>query len=201
MSDLRNDPEGRKVAQGYLRYMKMLAILKETRDRSRLNRQTPIISAGLVAAFEDTQTSDAQDLVTLPATLNFLRANGLDSLVDGYGVHIYPPAGDLGRAGFAKREGILQKIFAQCRPEKPCWVTEWGSRVGTTDTCPSPDGDRTTLVREMRNHFNRFAELGLLKGMFFYTWEGFVGAPHEDRFSAFRCGALTESGREAIAPM
>jgi hypothetical protein len=31
------------------------------------------------------------DGVTIPANYAFLRAHGLDNLVDGYGVHDYPP--------------------------------------------------------------------------------------------------------------
>jgi len=201
-SDLKNDPEGQQVAKGYLQYLKMLAILKDARDHSKLNRQIPIISAGLVAAFEDSQIGGGKDLVTYKGTLDFLKANGLNNLVDGYGVHIYPPAGNLGAPGIAKREDILQRLFAECGAGgKPCWVTEWGSRVGTTDDCPSPDKDRATLVREMRGHFAQFAAQGRLKAIFFFTWQGFANAPHEDRFSAFRCGELTESGRLAIAPM
>jgi hypothetical protein len=35
----------------------------------------------------------------------------------------------------------------------------------------------------------------------YYTWQGNVHAAKEDLASAFRCGALTESGRRAIAPL
>jgi hypothetical protein len=63
-----------------------LAALKEVRDHSRLNRTTPIISAGLVAAPDGGKlyNNKKEDMVSLPATLAFLRAGGLDALVDAY---------------------------------------------------------------------------------------------------------------------
>src|SRR5580704_2903042 len=45
--DLSRDPEARQVAQGFLQYLKVLAVLKEVRDHSKLNQHTPIISAGM----------------------------------------------------------------------------------------------------------------------------------------------------------
>jgi hypothetical protein len=76
--DLASDPEGRKIAQGYLRYLKTLAALKDIRDRSTLNRRTPIISGGL-ADLDDSgnwlRTVKA-DAVGVDATLHFLQAHG-----------------------------------------------------------------------------------------------------------------------------
>ena len=46
VEDLARDPEAQEVARGFLQYLKVLAALKEVRDHSRLNRQTPIISVG-----------------------------------------------------------------------------------------------------------------------------------------------------------
>ena len=92
--DLANDPEGRKIAEGYLRYLKTLAALKDLRDHSTLNRRTPIISGGL-ADLDDSGKwlrSVKADAVSVDATLHFLQANGLDQLVDGYGLHFYPLA-------------------------------------------------------------------------------------------------------------
>jgi hypothetical protein len=78
--DLASDPEGRRIAQGYLRYLKTLAALKDIRDHSRLNARTPIISAGL-ADLDDAgkwlRTVKA-GAVSVDATLHFLQANGLD---------------------------------------------------------------------------------------------------------------------------
>jgi hypothetical protein len=92
LDDLSHDPEGKQIAKGFLQYVKIMAVLKEVRDHSRLNRSTPLLSAGMVSApdGEKLYNNKKEDMVSLPATITFLRANGLDSLVDGYGIHTYP---------------------------------------------------------------------------------------------------------------
>ena len=49
LADLNNpnDPQASQVAMGYRAYIRLMAALKDLRDHSRFNRQTPIISAGL----------------------------------------------------------------------------------------------------------------------------------------------------------
>jgi hypothetical protein len=59
----------------------------DLRDHSKLNQHTPIISAGLAE-----KLGGKQDEVNLLDTIEFLRQNGIDKLVDGYGVHLYPSA-------------------------------------------------------------------------------------------------------------
>jgi hypothetical protein len=70
--DLLHDPKGQQVAKGYLQYIKILAVLKEIRDHSRLNRNTPIILAGL-SPWEPPgpagSTGTKQDAVSLNATI------------------------------------------------------------------------------------------------------------------------------------
>jgi hypothetical protein len=53
----------------------------------------------------------------------------------------------------------------------------------------------------MRDYYGELARQGRLKSLIFYTWQGNLHAAKEDPASAFRCGALTESGRLAIAPI
>src|SRR5262249_34089477 len=92
LEDLARDPEAQQVARGFLQYLKVLAGLKAVRDHSKLNRQAPIISAGMAAVTGGTwQQKLKVDGVSIPATYAYLRAHGLDELVDGYGVHYYPP--------------------------------------------------------------------------------------------------------------
>ena len=95
LKDLTDDPEGKQIAKGFLQYIKILEALKEVRDHSRLNRSAPIISAGLVSAKdgEKLYNNKKEDMVSLAATIAFLRAHGLDSLVDAYGIHSYPSPG------------------------------------------------------------------------------------------------------------
>jgi len=209
--DLASDPEGRKIAQGYLRYLKTLAALKDIRDQSMLNRRTPIISAGL-ADLDDSGKwlhSVKADAVSVDATLHFLQANGLDQLVDGYGLHFYPLAISPGTAQgeAALRAHLELNGLTECGPPdtakgKPCWVTEWNfNGLKGLDACPIDDASRIAMVGEIRGVLHELGEQHRLGGSLYYTWQGQIHAPKEDHDSAFLCGALTESGRLALAPM
>ena len=208
MEDLTNDPEGRRVAKGFLQYIKLLEVLKNIRDHSKLNQHTPIITAGLAdLGGSDWPHKRKADAVSISATLDFMRANGLDKLVDGYGIHSYPPSSQPGTsAGAAKRRAHIEENgLAECQPPgkaggKPCWITEWGVG-GANHTCPVVDKDKVKLVREMRDYYGQLARQGRLKGLIFYVWHGDWHANRENPASAFRCGSLTDSGRLALAPM
>jgi hypothetical protein len=56
-------------------------------------------------------------MVSLPATLAFLRAGGLNKLVDAYGIHSYPWADHPGDpAAAARRAARLEAVdLAECR--------------------------------------------------------------------------------------
>jgi hypothetical protein len=207
MNDLTNDHEGKLVAQGFLQYIKLLKVLKDIRDHSKLNQRTAIITAGLADLDEGGWPKKRKaDVVSIPATLGFLRANGLDKLVDGYGIHSYPPSGNPGtREGAAKRRSYLEHNASECQPPqsasgKPCWFTEWGVG-GANRTCPVDDKAKVKLVREVRDYYGQLARQERLKGLIFYVWHGDWHAEQENPASAFRCGALTQSGRLALAPM
>ncbi len=91
LDDLYYDPEAKQIAKGYLQYLKILAQLKDVRDHSKLNHHTPIILAGLADdGAEGLRRKSKTDSVSINATVQFLRANGLDKLVDAYGIHTYP---------------------------------------------------------------------------------------------------------------
>uniref|UniRef100_A0A372IRF5 Glycoside hydrolase family 5 domain-containing protein n=1 Tax=Paracidobacterium acidisoli TaxID=2303751 RepID=A0A372IRF5_9BACT len=195
LQDLSQDPEARKVAQGFLQYLKVLAVLKDVRDHSRLNRHTPIISAGLAGATGGQWQKNLKiDGVSIPATYAFLRAHGLDNLVDGYGVHDYPPvvkAGD--RAALANRNAQLDQQIFPAGNTKPYYLTEWGfsSKAATS----AQDQDRARSVAEMRAYLLRLYRQGRLGGIFWYVWN------EPDPDSIYRGGNLMEAGRQAIAPM
>ncbi len=122
LADLNNpnDPQASQVAMGYRAYIRLMAALKDLRDQSRLNRQTPIISAGL------SQVHSTPFEVTLRDAIEFLNQNGMDKLVDGYGIHVYP-SGDPNRPVSARIASLEEGMFSACSL-KPCWVTEWGFR-------------------------------------------------------------------------
>jgi hypothetical protein len=87
-----------------------------------------------------------KDAVGLIATIQFLRANGMDKLVDAYGVHWYPPGGS---ATPADRLSQLRQVFAECGSVngggKPCWLTEWGLPVSSGSSYPVVDDKRLTI--------------------------------------------------------
>lgn len=205
LHDLQQDPEGRQIAKGYLQYLKVLTVLKDVRDRSKLNRHTPVLSAGL-AAYEAPEgplwKGANKDMVSVNATLEFMRANGLDALVDGYAVHVYPWANGPGQADAAagRRSRLKAYVLKQCRPSgssegKPCWLTEWGFKNDDT-ACPVEEGNQVSLVSEMRDSFLPYIRDGSLNALIYYAW-----IDTSENFGVFRCGALTETGRLAIAPM
>ena len=105
LSDLSHHSEGKQIAKGFLQYGKIMAVLKEVRDHSRLNRSTPLISAAMVTAPDRGKlyNNKREDMVSLLATMTFLRANGLDALVDGYGIHTYPSSDHPGDPALAPR--------------------------------------------------------------------------------------------------
>jgi hypothetical protein len=209
LNDLYHDPEGKQIAKGFLQYLKILAVLKDVRDHSKLNRHTPILTAGLVAAADGDKpwNNKEEDKVSLPATLAFLRANGLDSLVDAYGIHTYPSSSQPGNpVAAANRTARFTSVdMAECRPAgskdgKPCWITEWGF-PNSDVSCPTKDSSRAQLVKEMRANFVREAAQGRLIGAMYFAWNSDPWSKTIDPDSVYRCGQLTESGHEAIRPL
>lgn len=195
LQDLSRDPEAQQVARGFLQYLKVLAALKEVRDHSKLNRQAPIISAGMAAATGGAWQQKLEvDSVSIPATYAYLRAHGLDKLVDGYGVHYYPPEvkpGDTVAA--AQRLSVLDNDIFPPGNAKPYWLTEWG--FSSTATSSNEDQSRARSVMEMRAYFLRLFQQGRLRGIFWYVWN------EPDRSSIYRNGTLLEAGKRAVAAM
>jgi hypothetical protein len=195
LEDLSRDPEAKKVAQGLLQYLKVLAALKDVRDHSRLNQHTPIISAGMaVVSGGPWQKSLQVDGVSIPATYAFLRAHGLDKLVDGYGVHDYPPVVKPGdKSAAAQRTAMLDASIFPPGNTKPYWLTEWG--FPSIATSSAQDQDRARSVAELRAYFLKLYRQGRLGGIFWYVWN------EPDHDSIYRGGVLMEAGKLATAPM
>lgn len=199
LDDLSRDPEAQQVAKGYLQYLKLLAVIKDARSRSKLNQHTAIISAGLVFNEDAAAPRTARlDAVSATATLDFMRAHGLDDLVDAYGVHTYPwtdspgnPAADAGR-----RERLQKYVLAECRPEgaggKPCFITEWG--IPNHDaSCPARESSQVTLVNQTRTNFRPYIAQKRVLAIFYYAW-----LDSREGFAIYRCDHLTETGRAAL---
>ena len=207
LGDLARDREGKQIAKGFLQYLKVLQALKEVRDHSRLNRTVPLISAGLVSAQDGAKlyNNKKEDMVSLAATIAFLRAHGLDSLVDAYGIHSYPSSAEPGNpSAAATRAARLKSVdLAECglkgtSASKPCWITEWGF-PNTNLSCPGNEHARTLLIKELRQDFKAAAAEHRLVGIDYFSWNSDPWSKQIDPDSVYRCGTLTESGREAVA--
>ena len=136
----------------------------------------------------------AQVEVNLRDTIEFFCKNGIDKLLDGYGIHVYPN-GDPQRPVSARIASLDEDMFSACRQgRKPCWVTEWG--LGNPDeSCPAVDGSRVKVIQDIRSAFQGFANQGLLGALIYYDWTEKPGKP--DSWAIFRCGGLTEAGKLA----
>lgn len=193
-----DDLEGRPIAAGYRVYVQVAAALKDLRDHSKLNKTTPIIVGGLVDwGLVGQKTWNHELGVGLPDTIQFLRENGLDKLVDGYGVHIYP-SGDP-HLPMSTRVSELEHLFSECKPDtKPCWLTEWGL-PNSNQVCPLDDR-RTPGFQAVRTALKKFVEKGRLAAVVYYSWTG-PPDPKAEPLSIFRCGALTDAGKLALSPL
>jgi hypothetical protein len=190
--DLSTDPEARQVAEGFRAYLQTLRVLKDIRDHSQFNRATPIVSAGLSdPGFAGPRPGSKLDAVTIGATLDYLRANGLDRLVDAYGVHTYPSP----HSRAAARLDLLERdTLAECRPSghgKPCWLTEWGFPVESAPGRAGNDPSRATLITELVADFRQFERQGRLVALLYYAWT-------DDKYGLYRCGVLSKAGQLAL---
>jgi len=207
LADLENDPEGQHVAQGFRQYLKLLAVLKDIRDHSKLNGQTPITTAGLGTYDQDDGFLPGWakgDIVGIHTTLSYMRAHGLDNLVDAYGVHIYPDTKHNSvDAPALRKDRTARYDLADCRAPgtsdgKPCWITEWGID-NTTTFCPIDDIQRGQFVQEIRNDFQPYIRQGTVAGLLYFAWNSTPGASSIMASSVWRCGALTNAGKLALS--
>jgi hypothetical protein len=200
LEDLFHDREAQQVAKGYLQYLKLLGVIKDVRSRSKLNQQTPIVSAGLVFnEAPDAPRKTRLDAVSGPATLDFMRAHGLDDLVDAYGVHTYPwvdkPGDPATVAG--RRERLQKYVLAECRPEgstngKPCWITEWGiPNHGTS--CPPIETNQIPLLNDTRANLRSYIAQERVIGLIYFAWI-------DQEYGIYRCGGVTSAGKLALTP-
>ncbi|HEY1798325.1 MAG TPA: hypothetical protein VGG57_19585, partial [Stellaceae bacterium] len=191
-AELEQSPEGRRIARGYDNYLELLAGLKRVRDGSGFYRHTPIISAGLADIGEAWTAAKKMDAVTIGATLDYLRQHGLDALVDGYGIHIYPPGQGSDDARFKE----IRDALTRCGPDargKPCWLTEWG--YPTDPKACDDTGDRPRVVASTMSFLKRLASGGVLRAALYYEWD-----KAGDQYAIFRCGHLTKAGHALLGP-
>jgi hypothetical protein len=130
-----------------------------------------------------------------------MRVNGLDTLVDVYGVHTYPWTDNPGNpdAVAGRRDRLQKYVLKECQVPgsaegKPCWITEWG--IPNRDTaCPTHETNQITLVNETRANLQPFITQKKVLGLFYYAW-----LDAREGFAIYRCDRLTETGRLALTP-
>lgn len=199
LADLTNDPEGQQVAKGYLQYLKVLEMLKQVRDRSRLNTRTPLLPTSLVDIEQEGPwpTPKPYDGVSVGAIMAFLRAHGLDRLVDAYNLHTYPWGDHPGDKASAIHR--MRRLRALVNPiciahGKPCWITEWGFAYANKACPASEERDHALIVQEMMGDFAQLAMEGRLTGLIYYSWTG------DPQFDVMHCGRLSDAGQRAVSP-
>jgi hypothetical protein len=194
-----NDREARQIAAGYLQYIKIMAVVKDVRGHSRLNKTTPIITGGLAnVGLPGPKSFDNQLATSAADTITFLRQHGIDQFVDGFGVHAYT-SGDPHQT-MAQRVTVLETIFHACTSAKPCWLTEWAFN-NRDQSCPIHDDLRLQLVQAERTTLKHFIEQGRLAASLYYSWDGDFPGQKENMGAIFRCGALTDAGKLALSPL
>jgi len=149
LADLSHDPEGQQVAKGYLQYLEVLAALKRVRDNAKLNTRTPLLPTSLVDIVQEGPwpTPKPYDGVSVGATMDFMRAHGLDQLVDAYNLHTYPWGDHPGDKAAAIHR--LRRLRALVDPV----CVPGGSRAGSLNGASpmrarrAPDLRRETILR------------------------------------------------------
>jgi hypothetical protein len=186
-ADLHSNSEAEVIAAGFRAYMLSLQALRQIRDASALNQATPVISAGLSNPGAPRTRGVAVDgvavdAVSINATLNYLRAYGLDTTADSYGIHFYPNA----NATPAQRyNDLANNALTQCgKYGVACTVTEWGFRLPSF-TCPLNDSSRYNLAYEI---LNDVANWGVaVRSMIWFDWLS-------TQYGLYQCGAETATG-------
>ncbi|QRM53291.1 glycoside hydrolase [Sinorhizobium sp. BG8] len=178
-------------ARGLDAYVGAVRITREELRETVHSRDAALVSAGLSDMSAGEADQRGMERLDPGEVINLLRARGIDHLIDGYGIHVYP-----GRrtdaALRAKVKGLLE--FCQAaNAGKPCWVTEWGI-ANVARSCPIDDRDRERAVRAVRGAFEALMAEGRLAAAFYYDWDT------QPSYGVWRCGELSPAGAAAIAP-
>jgi len=186
-TDLYSNPEAEVIAAGYRAYMLSLQALRQIRDGSAVNQATPVISAGLSnpgAPRTRGVTLDGipVDAVSINATLNYFRANGLDTIADTYGIHFYPNANVTPEQRY---KDLANNALTQCgKYGVSCTVTEWGFRLPSF-TCPLNDSNRNNLAYEILSDVANWGST--VRSMIWFDWLSL-------QYGLYQCGGETATG-------
>jgi hypothetical protein len=177
--------------QGLDKYVEALKITREEVRRTVHSSDAAIVSAGLSDLSADWADGRGMERLDPGEVIALLRKRGIDSLVDAYGIHVYP--GQKRASALADRvKGVLDFCQAD-NAGRPCWVTEWGI-ANTARDCPVDDRKREDAVRTVRAVFRQLMDEGRLTAAFYYDWDT------EQSYSLWRCGRLSPAGALAVTP-
>lgn len=190
-TDPQQQPWGAAFEQGLDRYVDIARVVKSLRDGSQANHGAKVIAAGLArirSSFAAAMGAQSVDPVT---TLQMLAARGLDSVIDGRAIHLYPQPSELPE----ERQKALDTALSDCVVDSTtegCWLTEWGFN-NFSRSCPDDDAVRRKLVEETRWAIDQAAAKGRLASAFYFEWEG------KSPRSVWRCGRLSPAGQIAVS--
>lgn len=177
--------------QGLDKYLEAVKITREEVRRTVHSSDAAIVSAGLSDLSADWADGRGMERLDPGEVVALLRKRGLDSLVDAYGIHVYP--GQKRASALADR---VKGVLDFCRADnagRPCWVTEWGI-ANTARDCPVDDRKREDAVRAVRAVFQQLMDEGRLAAAYYYDWDT------EQSYSLWRCGRLSPAGALAVTP-
>ncbi len=182
--------ERARFERGLDNYVKALEISRSELRKTVHSRDAAVISAGLSdmsAAEADRRGMERLDPDEFVA---LLRQRGIDSLVDAYGIHIYP-----GRKAAPAISGGSEAFSTSAGPRQPQVLLghEWGI-ANKARSCPVDDRSRGEAIRVMRATFGELIEAGRLAAAYYYDWDT------EPSYSLWRCGKLSPAGAAAIGP-
>jgi hypothetical protein len=105
--------------------------LKQLVRQSVSNKETPIILGGLARPSSSWIEKKGIVLIEPDLALRTLEEIGVDSYVDGYAVHLYPPVKSISGLGEYQQmreyvDARLGEVLRITGSKKPLWVTEWG---------------------------------------------------------------------------
>lgn len=185
VSDVADRPA---FERGLGAYVGAVRITREELQATVHSRGALLISAGLSDIGVEEADDRGMERLDPSAFVSLLQQRGIDALIDGYGIHVYP-----GRKSDAALTRYLTALLGFCQPEgkgKPCWVTEWGV-ANTALSCPVDDRKRERTVRAVQRNFAALMEEGRLDAAYYYDWDT------QPVYSVWRCGALSPAGAAA----
>ncbi len=166
-----SDSETTNIKTGFNNYITLLGLLRQFIASDVVSGSVFVPAGNVVGA----STGTTFDMAELNATLSYLKAQGLDPLVNEYGVHLYP-------FGTATTIAMLEGIaFAQCGNVHPCYLTEWG--ILNSSTAPAQI-DRV-------NSFLAYLKGVSMVGKIYFDWSG-------TKFGLFHDNVLSLTGSAVL---